>query len=111
MAKVKFHGMVFDPETYWRDWFMTSAFGVEKKVRHLYQMLPNDPRCKFCYAPFQGIGGILVRTIFQLKRSSSNPNFCNMCEEFARQFRTGSEVEMSMLFADVRGSTALSEKM
>jgi adenylate cyclase len=34
-----------------------------------------------------------------------------MCEEFARQFRTGSEVEMSMLFADVRGSTALSEKM
>ena len=90
---------------------MTSAFGVEKKVRHLYYVLPNDPRCKFCYAPFQGIGGILVRTIFQLKRSSSNPNFCNMCEEFARQFRTGSEVEMSMLFADVRGSTALSEKM
>jgi len=34
-----------------------------------------------------------------------------MCEVASRQFPGGAEVEMSMLFADVRGSTALSEQM
>jgi adenylate cyclase len=44
-------------------------------------------------------------------RSDMNPSFCNLCEQASRQFPGGAEVEMSMLFADVRGSTALSEKM
>ena len=43
--------------------------------------------------------------------SSLNPNFCNVCEDFARQHPGGAEVEMSMLFADVRGSTSLSEQL
>lgn len=34
-----------------------------------------------------------------------------MCERAARKFLGGAEVDMSMLFADVRGSTALAEKM
>ena len=34
-----------------------------------------------------------------------------MCEVASRQFPGGTEVEMSMLFIDVRGSTDLSEKM
>jgi adenylate cyclase len=40
-----------------------------------------------------------------------NPRFCNLCEQASREFPGGAEVEMSMLFADIRGSTALSEKM
>jgi adenylate cyclase len=40
-----------------------------------------------------------------------NPRFCNMCEEASRTFPGGNEVEMSMLFVDIRGSTALSEQM
>jgi adenylate cyclase len=34
-----------------------------------------------------------------------------MCEEASRAFPGGNEVEMSMLFADIRGSTSLSEQM
>ena len=34
-----------------------------------------------------------------------------MCDEASRQFPGGAEVDMSMLFIDVRGSTALSEKL
>jgi adenylate cyclase len=34
-----------------------------------------------------------------------------MCDEASRRFPGGAEVEMSMLFADVRDSTALSEQM
>lgn len=45
------------------------------------------------------------------KQSQLNPYFCNVCEDFAKKHPGGSEVEMSMLFVDVRGSTALSEQM
>ena len=45
------------------------------------------------------------------RRSSKNPNFCNICEEFAQNHKGGAEVVMTLLFADVRGSTALAEKM
>jgi adenylate cyclase len=95
----------------WWFWFSSSAFTVDKRLRHLFRLLPHDPRCKFCNAPFQGVGGRLVRTFFGKQRSDLNPNFCNLCDEASRRFPGGAEVEMSMLFADVRGSTALSEKM
>ena len=34
---------------------------------------------------------------------------CNVCERFAKRFRGGTELEISMLFADIRGSTSLAE--
>jgi adenylate cyclase len=98
-------------EQMWHDWFMTDAFALEKRLHRFLNILPHDPRCKLCHAPFQGIGGITVGALFGRKQSSLNPNFCNVCEQFAQKFPGGAEVEMSMLFVDVRGSTALSEKM
>ena len=95
----------------WREWFMTSAFSAEKRVHRMLRLLPHNPRCKFCNAPFEGIGSVLVRAVYGKKQSSLNPRFCSVCEDFAAKFPGGAEVEMSMLFADVRGSTALSEKM
>lgn len=98
-------------EQMWREWFTTSAFETEKRLFRRFRILPHDPRCKFCNAPFEGIGGVLVRAVYGKKRSSLNPRFCNVCEHFASTNPGGAEVEMSMLFADVRGSTALSEQM
>ena len=95
----------------WHDWFMTDAFKVEKRMIRILGALPHNPRCKFCHAPFQGIGGVIVRAVYGKKQSTLNPRFCNICEDFAKKNPGGHEVEMSMLFADVRGSTALSEKM
>jgi len=95
----------------WWFWFSTDAFHVDKRLRRLNRMLPSDPRCKFCNAPFKGIGGTLERVVFGKRQSDLNPRFCNMCDEASRQFPGGAEVEMSMLFADIRGSTALSESM
>jgi adenylate cyclase len=95
----------------WWFWFTTSAFDVDKRLRRIFRMLPHDPRCRFCNAPFRGAGGAIVRAVFGKQQSVLNPRFCNMCDEAMRQFPGGSEVPMSMLFADVRGSTALSEKM
>jgi len=95
----------------WHDWFMTDAFAVEKRMYRFFNILPHDPRCKICHAPFSGIGGKVVSTFYGRTRSNLNPRFCNICEDFAKKFPGGAEVEMSMLFVDVRGSTALSEQM
>src|SRR5258706_499671 len=100
-----------DPGQMWHDWFVTNAFTAEKRLHHNLRLLPHDPRCKFCNAPFEGIGGVIVRTLYGRKRSSLNPRFCNVCETTANKNPGGQEVEMSMLFADVRGSTELSEQM
>ena len=95
----------------WHDWFMTDAFAVEKRLYRFFNILPHDPRCKLCHTPFQGVGGLVVSALYGRKQSTLNPNFCNVCEDFAKKFPGGAEVEMSMLFVDVRGSTALSEQM
>ncbi len=78
--------------------------------RHLYCMLPSNPRCKVCNVPFGGIGAQLMRFTSR-RRSNKNPNFCNACELFAKNYKGGAEVVMTLLFADVRGSTTLAEQM
>jgi adenylate cyclase len=95
----------------WRDWFMTDAFEAEKRLYNFFRILPHDPRCKLCNTPFHGIGGLLVSAVYGRRQSTLNPRFCNVCEDHAKKYPGGAEVEMSMLFADVRGSTALSEQM
>src|ERR1041385_2146091 len=100
-----------DVGSVWWFWFSTNAFAVDKRLRHILRVLPHDPRCKFCNAPFQGVGAMIVRVLFGKQRSALNPRYCNLCEIASREFPGGAEVEMSMLFIDIRGSTALSEKM
>ena len=86
----------------WWFWFTTSAFDVDKRLRRIFRILPHDPRCKFCNAPFRGVGGSIVRAVFGKQQSVLNPRFCNMCDEVMRRIPGGTEVEMSMLFVDVR---------
>ncbi len=100
-----------DVGSVWWFWFSTNAFAVDKRLRRVMRTLPRDPRCKFCNTPFQGFGGMLARVLFGKQRSTMNPRYCNQCEIASREFPGGAEVEMSMLFIDIRGSTALSEKM
>ena len=95
----------------WHDWFAVDAFKVEKLITNTYRLLPHDPRCKICASPFDGLGGFIMRTALGRTRSALNPQFCNICEDYAKKNQGGAEVEMSMLFVDVRGSTALSEGM
>jgi adenylate cyclase len=95
----------------WHDWFSVDAVGAEKLFAMTYRLLPHDPRCKICSSPFEGLGGLVMRTMFNRERSGLNPQFCNICEDYVKKHQGGAEVEMSMLFVDVRGSTALSESM
>jgi adenylate cyclase len=44
-------------------------------------------------------------------RSSGNPNVCNTCEEHVKKYNIGAVAPLTMLFADVRGSTTIAEGM
>lgn len=83
----------------------------EARGRRVLGLLPSDPRCTLCMSPFEGIGGTLVRVLMNKKRSTLNPLMCNACEEGLKKLRYGKEMELSMLFADMRGSTSLAENM
>ncbi len=98
-------------ENLWRTYLTTGELEQERRQRRLFRMLPGTPRCNNCYAPFQGTGGRIVRLVYGKRPSNLNPQLCNICEEFARQYQGGAEIELSLLFADVRGSTALAEGM
>jgi adenylate cyclase len=76
-----------------------------RHVRRFNRAMPAAPRCKLCMRPFGGIGRVLSGGGFSPSRK--NPNFCQRCFE---QAPVGcKEIEIGVLFADVRGYTALSE--
>lgn len=98
-------------ESVWRRYMETGDNEDERRLRQIFRMLPGHPRCKYCYAPFSGWGSTVARVFYDKRPSKLNPHLCNACDEFARTHQGGAEIELTMLFVDVRGSTALAEKM
>src|SRR3989440_2809263 len=74
----------------------------------LMRHLPAEPRCRLCRAPYGGLGGRVMRR-FGYGPSRKNPGLCNTCFEKAPM--GGGEMEIGVLFADVRGVTSLAEGM
>lgn len=87
---------------------LTEGETIPHRLQHLLGLLPSSPRCKMCNAPFKGWGGVLMRMMGR-DQSRYNPRYCEPCERF--EHPGGAEVVLTMLFADVRGSTALAEQM
>lgn len=88
-------------EQLWRTVLTEGVYGKERRKRRFFRLLRGHPRCKNCFAPFQGAGSRVARLIYKTRPSNVNPRLCNACEEFARQHQGGAEVELSLLFADV----------
>jgi adenylate cyclase len=81
-------------------------------VRRVFKRLPSAPRCRVCNAPFHGVGGMVVSLFgFGAGKSSFNPSLCGRCETLVKHYQVGAEVELTLLFADVRGSTSLAEEI
>jgi adenylate cyclase len=76
----------------------------------MWGVLPSAPRCKLCNAPFRGPGGALMRAI-GYGPSPLNRRLCKWCLRAVGKHPGGAEVEISVLFADVRGSTTIAERM
>ena len=85
------------------------------------RFLPSSPRCKLCQAPFGRPGALLLRR-YGYAPWPKNPRLCgrcfreiqkhsSMCPATAEGDVRGAEVELSMLFADIRGSSQLARQM
>jgi adenylate cyclase len=77
------------------------------RARHLFRVLPSEPRCKLCNNPFGGVGGRVLR-VAGFRPSRKNPNLCTRCCDSLPA--GGAEVDIAVLFADIRGSTGLGEQ-
>jgi adenylate cyclase len=95
------------PEEEWYK-MLTEGEPIPRRLYHLHGMLPADPRCKICGSPFRGWGGFIMHLMGR-DQSRYNPRFCEKCKVF--EHPGGAEVTLTMLFADVRGSTTLAEQM
>jgi len=85
---------------------LVEGHGSMNMARRFWRLVPSAPRCKVCSSPFGGIGGRFFGMIGWAP-SRKNPNVCARCCD---QMPTGgAEVDVAVLFADVRGSTGLAE--
>lgn len=91
------------------EWYqmLTQGENIPHHLRRFMGLLPSSPRCKLCNSPFKGWGGFIMHLMGR-DQSRFNPRYCEPCERF--EHPGGAEVTLTMLFADVRGSTTLAAK-
>jgi adenylate cyclase len=95
----------------WRDVLTGEARGHvcwSPWMRRISRAIPSDPRCKLCDGPFGPPGNIM--RVLGFGPSQINRRICRHCIQALEKRPGGAEIELSLLFADVRGSTALAEQ-
>jgi adenylate cyclase len=98
-----------NPEEEWRA-LLTGEHEGLLALRRAFRRVPSPPRCKLCHAPFHGIGGFVLKPWFG--PWERNAQLCKSCiGTLTKQGVGGAEVELSLLFADIRGSTGLGERL
>jgi len=108
------------PEEEWHDFLSGTHPHLQDKSP--LRFIPSNPRCKLCKAPFGRPGGLLLRR-YGFAPWAKNPKICGRCFKGFKEHAAmcpgapgddgvrGAEVELSMLFADVRGSSKIARQM
>ena len=108
------------PEEEWHDFLSGTHPHLHDKSP--LRLIPSSPRCKLCKAPF-GYPGRLIFKRFGFEPWDKQPKVCGRCfkglqthaqmcpEASDGKGIRGGEVELTMLFADVRGSSKLARQM
>ena len=91
-------GILLGTDRRYRDW------------RTWLQRIPASQRCHMCAAPFRGPAAPFMRFLGRAPWHR-NPNFCKNCFTLMENAGGGAEIECSLLFADVRGSTSIAERL
>src|SRR6185503_15989369 len=94
--------------TKWRA-MLTGEDPSIQDVRRFWRHLPAAPRCKVCASPTQGVGGAVAK-LFWHGPMRDNPLLCKACFGQLSGHPGGAELDISVLFADVRGSTGMAER-
>lgn len=80
------------------------------RFRRVMRHVPHGPNCKLCAAPFEGPGGAVLRHV-GFARFPGNPSICSSCiKDLNKMGVFGAEIAVSLLFADIRGSTGIGER-
>jgi adenylate cyclase len=95
-----------EASTAWEHFVLRGDVAVRLSDR-LFAWIPGSPRCKLCHNPFGGPAG-KVFSLIGCNPSRLNPAFCTRCVE--KLPRGGANVDVAVLFADIRGSTSLGEQ-
>jgi adenylate cyclase len=81
------------------------------RMRRIMRHVPHGPNCKLCAAPFEGPGGAILRHV-GFARFSGNPSICSSCIKGLNKIGVlGAEIRVSLMFADIRGSTTIGERL
>jgi adenylate cyclase len=91
----------------WRQMLLGELPGL-RRFKRIMGALPSTPRCKLCLAPFGRPGSIVVR-LMGSKPSPLNRRICTACIKHLHKTPGGAEIDVTTLFVDVRGSTAIAE--
>jgi adenylate cyclase len=93
----------------WRTILLGETRGLDL-TKKIVGRIPSGPRCKLCTAPMSAPGSVLLKP-FGFGPSKLNRRLCRACFRHIEKHPGGAEVEVSLLFADIRGSTGLAERM
>jgi adenylate cyclase len=98
-------------DPFWRD-ALSGRFRVRRWMRRAFRLISPDAgkRCHLCHAAFDGAAAPVMRAIGR-GPWRRNPHFCDECERIFAKHRGGAEIEIAVLYADVRGSTPLAARM
>jgi adenylate cyclase len=103
------HTHEYEHSEQWRR-LLTGELGQLRYLRKALGWIPSGPRCKLCLAPLKPPGSVVLRPV-GFGPSRLNRRLCRKCFRGVDTKPGGAEVELSLLFADVRGSTALAERL
>jgi adenylate cyclase len=83
-----------------------------RRGRRMFRLMSPTAtdRCRLCCAGFDGFSAPLMRAMGR-RPWLRNPHYCAKCESVMAEERGGAEIEIAMLFADVRGSTAMAAQL
>jgi adenylate cyclase len=96
-------------DAFWYE-YLTVGSPNERRNRRIFRLLPHGPRCRLCAAPFAGAAAPVMRMLGK-RPADHNPNWCSPCFDFIAEHHGGAEIELTLLFADIRGSTGMAESM
>ena len=107
------------PEQEWHDFLA----GTHPHLHHAkpFRLVPSSPRCRLCAAPFRAPGSTIFKR-FGFTPWEKNPNLCkrcftglelhaSLCPAMTESGVHGAEVDVSMVFADIRGSSKLARSL
>ena len=98
------------PEDEWRA-YLDGTHYQTVWGRRLFRGIPWGPRCRVCLAPFAGPGGVVFRAV-GIRPWEKNPNVCTDCiRALVKHEVTGTDSELSFVFADIRRSSELARAM